>query len=173
MMPPKEKSTKTLQRAGEEGVSLGVGGGTLILLYIRRLGPFLGVQILNFNILGGFQKDEILGDGGWRGMMKLWIFKGGGGGLFKTGLFLGGISKHSRDIFLRSRYRIGMSSSPPPLIQGRLSHDLSCFICFCYESPLSLNILSCEVKKRNEYVILGGGGGGVESCSIERLTLLF
>ena len=31
-------------------------------------------------------------------------------------------------------------------------------LCFCNESPLFVNILSCEVKKRNEYVILGGGG---------------
>ena len=42
-------------------------------------------------------------------------------------------------------------------------------LCFCYESPLFLNTLSCEVKKRNEYVVLGGSGGGggdgVESCS--------
>ena len=29
-------------------------GGTLIFLYIRRLGPFFGLKILNFNIfLGG------------------------------------------------------------------------------------------------------------------------
>ena len=42
-------------------------GGTLIFLYIRRLGPFFGVQILNFNILffflgggGGVQKNEYL-----------------------------------------------------------------------------------------------------------------
>ena len=34
-------------------------------------------------------------------------------------------------------------------------------LCFCYESPVFLNILLYEVKKRNEYVILGGGGGGV------------
>ena len=43
---------------------------------------------------------------------------------------------------------------------------------FCYESPLFLNILSCEVKKRNEYDILGcgrdGSGDGVKSFSIER-----
>ena len=54
MMPPKEESTKTLQRAGEEDVSPGRRGGggegTLILPYIGRLQPFLGVQILNFNI---------------------------------------------------------------------------------------------------------------------------
>ena len=31
-------------------------GGAEIFIYIRRLGPFLGVQILNFNIFGGFQK---------------------------------------------------------------------------------------------------------------------
>ena len=28
---------------------------------------------------------------------------------------------------------------------------------FCYESPLFSNTLSCEVKKRNKYVIFGGG----------------
>ena len=48
--------------------------------------------------------------------------------------------------------------------------DISC--CFFYESPIFLNILPCDVKKRNEYVILGGGGvgggDGVESFSIER-----
>ena len=33
-------------------------GGTLIFSYIRRLGPFLGVKFLNFNIFGGFQKNE-------------------------------------------------------------------------------------------------------------------
>ena len=57
MMPPKEKSAKTLQRAREEGVRPSVGEGTLVLPYIRRLGAFLGVQILNSNIFGGFQKD--------------------------------------------------------------------------------------------------------------------
>ena len=36
------------------------GGGevTLILSYIHRLVPFLGVQILNFNIFVDFQKNE-------------------------------------------------------------------------------------------------------------------
>ena len=81
-MPPKEKSAKTLQRAEEEGEARWGGGvgvergeGTLILPYIRRLGPFLGVKILNFNILGVFQKDEYF-LGLWVGgiMMKLWIF---------------------------------------------------------------------------------------------------
>ena len=36
----------------------GGGGGTLILSHIRRPGLFFGVQILNFNIFGGFQKNE-------------------------------------------------------------------------------------------------------------------
>ena len=31
-------------------------GGTEIFIYIRRLGPFWGFKILNFNIFGGFQK---------------------------------------------------------------------------------------------------------------------
>ena len=34
-------------------------GGTLIFSHIRRLGPFLGFKILNFNIFGGFQKINI------------------------------------------------------------------------------------------------------------------
>ena len=34
------------------------GGGTLIFSYIRRLGPFLGFKILNFDIFGGFQKNK-------------------------------------------------------------------------------------------------------------------
>ena len=34
----------------------GGGGGAEIFIYIRRLGPFLGVQNLEFNIFGGFQK---------------------------------------------------------------------------------------------------------------------
>ena len=42
MMPPKGKPTKTLQRTGEEGVS--PGGWVLTLSYIRRIGPYLGVQ---------------------------------------------------------------------------------------------------------------------------------
>ena len=33
--------------------------GTLIFSYIRRLGPFLGLKILNFYILFGFQKNYI------------------------------------------------------------------------------------------------------------------
>ena len=75
MMPPKESQQKRLQRAGEEGVSPGgFGEGTRILPYIRRLGPFLGVQVLHFNILGGFQKDKYFwGDWGG-GMTKLGIF---------------------------------------------------------------------------------------------------
>ena len=36
----------------------GGGGGTLIFSHIRRLGPFFGFKILNFNIFWGFQKNE-------------------------------------------------------------------------------------------------------------------
>ena len=49
----------------------GGAGGTLIFSHIRRLGPFFGVQILNFNIFWGFQKKKI------GGMKILWIFFGG------------------------------------------------------------------------------------------------
>ena len=34
-----------------------MSGGTLIFSHIRRLGLFLGFKLLNFNILGGFQKN--------------------------------------------------------------------------------------------------------------------
>ena len=33
-------------------------GVTLIFSYIRRLGPFLGFKILNFDIFLGFQKNK-------------------------------------------------------------------------------------------------------------------
>ena len=69
----------------------------------------------------------------------------------------------------RKKLKISISSSShsrPTLTR------LTMILCFFYESPLFLNILSCEVKKRNECVIFGGGrgwgGDGVESCSIER-----
>ena len=34
----------------------GGGGGTLIFSHIRRLGPFFGFKILNFNIFFGFSE---------------------------------------------------------------------------------------------------------------------
>ena len=43
---------------------MGAGGATLIFSYMRRLGSFFfwggggGFKVLNFNILGGFQKNE-------------------------------------------------------------------------------------------------------------------
>ena len=33
------------------------GRGTLMFSYIRRLGPFWGFKILNFNIFGDFQEN--------------------------------------------------------------------------------------------------------------------
>ena len=59
MMRSKGKSTKTLLR-GRGRKHRGLVEGTLILPYIRRLGPFLGVQIFNFNIFGVFQEDEYI-----------------------------------------------------------------------------------------------------------------
>ena len=48
------------------------GGGTLIFLYIRRLGSFFGgFKILIFKFLGVFRKINIF----W-GMNVLWIFLG-------------------------------------------------------------------------------------------------
>ena len=50
--------------------SPGVGGGTLIFSHISGSAYFFGFKILNFNIFGGFQKNEyFLG-----GMKILWIF---------------------------------------------------------------------------------------------------
>ena len=70
-MQPKGKSTKTLQRAGEEGVSPGVGEGTLILPYIRRLGPFKGFKL---NLISTFL-------GLFRNMSFFFFFFFGGGGV--------------------------------------------------------------------------------------------
>ena len=39
-------------------VSVPGGGGALIFSYIGRLRPFLGLKILNFSTLFGFQKNE-------------------------------------------------------------------------------------------------------------------
>ena len=58
----------------------GGGGGTLIFSYIRRLGSFFGVQNLNFNIFGGFQKNKKI-----RGYEAFAFF----GGHHKIGLYLG------------------------------------------------------------------------------------
>ena len=59
-MPPKGKSTKHAAKDGRRGRKpRGLGEGTLILSYIRRLGPFLRVPILNFNIFGVFRKTNI------------------------------------------------------------------------------------------------------------------
>ena len=44
----------------EEDIAPG-GGGTLKFPYIRRLGPFFGLNFFNFNIFGGFRKMKILG----------------------------------------------------------------------------------------------------------------
>ena len=47
-------------------------GGTLIFSYIRRLGPFFGLRILNFNIRFGFRKNL--------NNIFFFFFFGGGGG---------------------------------------------------------------------------------------------
>ena len=54
-------------------------GGTLIFSYIRRLGPFFGVQNSEIQYFFGFsEKLNFL----W-GMKILWIFFGGGGVITK------------------------------------------------------------------------------------------
>ena len=63
-------------------------GGTLIFSYIRRLGSFLGLKILNFNISGGFQKNEyVFGCDDFVDIVR---------GFQKSGLYLGVISIHFR-----------------------------------------------------------------------------
>ena len=47
-----------LNKLCPQGGGGGGGGGTLIFSHIRRLGLFFGFKILNFNIFGGFQKNE-------------------------------------------------------------------------------------------------------------------
>ena len=66
----------------------GGGGGTLIFLYIRRLGLFFGVKILNFNIFGGFQKNEYFF--GYEEFVDIFL------GHHKIGQYLGSISMHFR-----------------------------------------------------------------------------
>ena len=48
----KERPSQRNRGRGSRG-----GGGTLIFSHIRRLGPFFGFKILNFNIFWGFQKN--------------------------------------------------------------------------------------------------------------------
>ena len=47
----------------------GGGGGTLIFSHIHRLGLFFWVQNFEFNIFGGFQKNEYF----FGGIKILWI----------------------------------------------------------------------------------------------------
>ena len=71
-------------------------GNACIFSYIRRLCPFLAVQIFNFNIFGGFQKNE----GVWRNCGFYFL---GGGVHRRSSLFLGVISMHFRVL----GYRMG------------------------------------------------------------------
>ena len=79
------------------------GGYSDIFIYIRRLGPFLGFKILNFNIyiyfffLGGGQKYHYF-----------WVFEDFVDISLQTGLVLGVISIHFRFFFLRSMCRMGI-----------------------------------------------------------------
>ena len=63
-------------------------GGTLIFSYIRRLGPFLGFKILNFNIFWGFQKKKFFL--GYEDFVDIFW------GHHKIGLYLGVISMYFR-----------------------------------------------------------------------------
>ena len=66
-------------------------GGTLIFSYIRRLGSFFGFRIVNFNIFGGFQKNDY-----FLGMKICGYFFGV---ITKLDYILGVISMHFRVFF--------------------------------------------------------------------------
>ena len=69
---------------------------------------------------------------------------------------------------LRSKEKLGASPWGVRSISSS-SHSMptltrqTMVLCFYYESPLFLKILSCAVKKINEYVILGNGRFGMNS----------
>ena len=76
MMPPKGKSTNTLQRAGEEDVRPGDfggggGGGYSDTFIYTTVWAILGVLVLNFNIFLGFRKIYLY--------IYFFFFWGGGG----------------------------------------------------------------------------------------------
>ena len=84
-----------------------VGGGySGIFIYIRRLGPFLGVQNLEFQyflfFLGGGEGGGVRNIIIFGGMKILWIHH------CKIGLVLGVISIHFRFFYLRSKCRMGI-----------------------------------------------------------------
>ena len=61
-------------------------GGTLIFSYIRRLGPFFGVQNFEFQYFRGFQKNEYFW--GYEDFVDILLDH------YKIGLDLGVISMH-------------------------------------------------------------------------------
>ena len=90
----------------QESVCVCVGGGggySDIFIYIRRLGPFLGVQNLEFQYLFFF-----FGGGGVQKYHYFWVFEDFVDISLQTGLVLGVISIHFRFFFLRSMCRMGI-----------------------------------------------------------------
>ena len=77
----------------------GGGGGTLIFSYVRRLGSFFGVKILNFNIFGGFQKNKYLF--GYKDFVDIFLASSLNWTIFRGQFYA------FYGLFLRSRYRIG------------------------------------------------------------------
>ena len=70
----------------------------MIFSYIRRLGTFFGFKILNFNILGGFQKNKY--SFGYEDFMDIFL------GHHKFGLYLRVISTHF-SVFLKAMVQNG------------------------------------------------------------------
>ena len=64
----------------------GGGGGTLIFSYIRRLVPFFRFKILNFDIFGGFQRNNYFF--GYENFVDIFW------GHHKIGFYLEAISMH-------------------------------------------------------------------------------
>ena len=105
----------------------------LIFSYIRRLGPLIWVQILDFNIFWSIQKYKYFG---YVDFVDIFIFflegggggvGGGGGGHHKTGQVLGVISMLLRQ---GRRRRSGGTASAGPLFLAEYAFRRVLFSCF-------------------------------------------
>ena len=95
-------------------------------------GHCFGFKILNFNILGGFQKNDYFL--GYENFVDIFFFWGGGV-IIKIGLYLlylGVISMHFKGIFLRSSYRMGDIFLVAKISQKNGVHEIPDIFFFCF-----------------------------------------
>ena len=83
------------------------GGYSDIFIYIRRLGPFLGVQNLEFQYFFFFFFFFFGGGGGVQKYHYFWVFEDFVDISLQTGLVLGVISIHFRVFFLKVNVQDG------------------------------------------------------------------